>query len=139
MAQMSGLIAATIASWAIWGVVLKVALRHGDPFSLILWSSVFSILMVPINMVVLRRLGIVTRADPGLLLWALAGVVVSGVAVWTYPMALSRGSASVVTALTAAYPAGTLLLAMFVLGERPTALQVGGILLTAAGLMLLGK
>lgn len=136
---MTALIAATVAAWAVWGIVLKVALRHGDPFSLVLWSSVFSILMVPANWLLLRRLHIATRADPGLLLWALVGVAVSGVAVWTYPMALSRGSAGVVTALTAAYPAGTLVLAMLFLGERPTPFQVGGILMTAAGLMLLGK
>jgi drug/metabolite transporter (DMT)-like permease len=126
-------------SWAVWGIVLKLALRHGDAFSLVLWSSLFSVLMVPANWLVLRHLRIATRADPGLVLWALAGVAVSGVAVWTYPMALARGSASLVTALTASYPAGTLLLAIVFLGERPTPLQIGGILLTAAGLMLLGK
>lgn len=133
------LIAATVASWAVWGVVLKIALRHGDAFSLILWSSLFSVLMVPANWLILRHLRIATHGDPGLVLWAAAGVLVSGVAVWTYPLALARGTASLVTALTACYPAGTLLLAMLFLRERPTALQIGGILLTAAGLMLLGK
>jgi len=136
---MTWLIALTVASWAIWGVVLKMALRHGDAFSLILWSSVFSVAMVPVNLIVLRHLRIATRADPGMLLWAAAGIVVSGVAVWTYPLALARGSASLVTALTACYPAGTLVLAMAVLGERPTAVQIGGICLTAAGLMLLAR
>ncbi len=133
------LVAATIAAWAVWGVVLKVALGHGDAFSLILWSSLFSVLMVPANWLLLRHLRIATHSDPGLILWAAAGVLVSGVAVWTYPMALARGSASIVTALTAGYPAVTLVLATVFLRERPSALQVGGILLTAAGLMLLGR
>ncbi len=136
---MALLIAATVAAWAVWGVVLKLALHHGDAFSLILWSSLFSVLMVPANWLILRHLRIATHSDPGLILWAAAGVAVSGVAVWTYPMALAKSSASLVTALTACYPAGTLLLAVLILKERPTALQVGGILLTAAGLMLLGK
>lgn len=129
----------TIASWAIWGVVLKVALRHGDPLSLILWSSVFSAVLMPVNWLVLRHMRVFVRTSPDLIVWAACGVAVSAIAAWTYPLALSRGSASIVTALTAAYPAGTLLLAALILGDRPTPLQVAGILLTTAGIMLLAR
>ena len=129
----------TIASWAIWGVVLKVALRHGDPLSLILWSSVFSAVLMPVNWLVLRHMRVFVRTSPDLIVWAACGVAVSAIAAWTYPLALSRGSASIVTALTAAYPAGTLLLAALILGDRPTPLQVAGVLLTTAGIMLLAR
>ncbi|MCL6596655.1 MAG: DMT family transporter [Firmicutes bacterium] len=136
---MAVLVAVTLAAWAVWGVILKLALRHGDAYALILWSSFFSLFMLPANWLVLRHLRVTPRAEPGLLLWAALGVAVSGVAVWTYPLALARGSAGLVTALTAGYPAGTLLLAAVFLGERPTLPQVGGVLLTAAGLLLLGR
>lgn len=129
----------TIGSWAVWGVVLKIALHHGDPLSLILWSSVFSAVLVPVNWLVLRHMRVPVHTSPELLLWAACGVAISAVAAWSYPLALSRGSASIVTALTAAYPAGTLLLAAVWLGERPTPLQVAGILLTTAGIMLLAR
>lgn len=107
--------------------------------SLILWSSVFSAALVPVNWLVLRHLRVPVHTNPELLLWAAGGVFISAVAAWTYPLALSRGTASIVTALTAAYPAGTLLLATLWLGDRPTPIQVAGILLTTAGIMLLAR
>ncbi len=94
---------------------------------------------MPVNWLVLRHMRVFVRTSPDLIVWAACGVAVSAIAAWTYPLALSRGSASIVTALTAAYPAGTLLLAALILGDRPTPLQVAGILLTTAGIMLLAR
>lgn len=56
-----------------------------------------------------------------------------------YHEAIARGTISRIGTITAAYPAGTVLLALLFLGERLTGIQAGGILLLLAAAVLLGR
>jgi drug/metabolite transporter (DMT)-like permease len=54
-----------------------------------------------------------------------------------YVLALSHGLLSVVSVLTALYPAGTVLLARYVLGERLTGLQRTGLAVAGVAAVLI--
>jgi drug/metabolite transporter (DMT)-like permease len=56
-----------------------------------------------------------------------------------YLIALSYGLLSVVAVLTALYPAGTVILARWVLGERTSRVQQGGLALAAAAALLIAS
>jgi drug/metabolite transporter (DMT)-like permease len=134
-----GLIWFTVVAWAVWGIILKLGLAHGDPLSLVVWSGMMAGLMAPAGWLVLRHLRAPLATDLRLVLWAALGVVISTAAGWTYTLALARAPAGLVTALTASYPALTMALGAVVLGEHPTPPQLAGLALTAVGVWLLSR
>lgn len=133
------LIAITVFAWGAWAITLKLGIGYGDPYSMVVWSSLFAVLLVPANWLAFRRIKAPLSMDARLMFWAGLGVVLSGAAVWTYTLALSRHQAGLITAVTASYPALTLALGAALLGERPTALQMAGVGLTVAGVLLLSR
>jgi transporter family protein len=126
---------ATIFLWGLWGFFGKLALDHGmPPLSIFIVEVIASLAIVLI--VIFLRQGVKHTPD----VWNWRGVV-SGLTLalglLSYYLALSRGQASIVVPLTAAYPAVAAILSFAFLHERPTMLQWAGVIFVACGAVLL--
>jgi uncharacterized membrane protein len=127
----------TILLWGLWGFFGKLALDHGMPPISIFIVEVIASAATMLIVIVVRRW------TPGLQsanAWNWRGVV-SGITLalglLSYYLALSRGQASIVVPLTAAYPAVAAILSFAFLKERPTTLQWAGVIFVICGAVLL--
>lgn len=123
-----------LVCWGTWPVLNKLALRTLE------WPHllVASWLVMTVTVLVL----LANRVDPRALLsrdgaLAIAAAMTSLVAVVSFYFALRSGPAATVTPLSALYPAVTVILAVAVLRESPSALQWAGMgLAIVAGFLL---
>lgn len=107
-----------------------------------LWPAAYAqlsamVVIAVAALLILRRAG--RRESPmprTAMLAALAAGVLGSVAVATFLLATGYGLLVVVSVLTSLYPAITVLMARFLLGESATAAQVAGFALAAAGVVL---
>ena len=127
-----------VLAWGLWGLWGKLALERGMPSHAIpAAEGAMGFLCGLLVLAALRWRGMPPPwHEPWNAYGFLSGAALAG-GIGCYYLALRDQSLSVVVPLTAAYPVVAVLLAMLVLGERPTAAQWAGIALTVGGVMLL--
>lgn len=117
-------------------LLLRSLLRRGLTARLAMGASCCLTTLLALPLLLLLRPAI----QPGALLAALAATaLINGVAFWSYGRALAHGELSLVLPLINLSPLVLLLSGWLVLGERPEAAVVLGVVLLVAGAMLLGR
>ena len=110
--------------WGITGVTQKLSTNRITSERSFLW---FCWAMVALSAVVMFAVHLQWGLGRAVLISAIAGGALNGMGAWTSFRALeSGGKASVVISLVSLYPLLTVLLAVLILGERLTGLQIMG-------------
>jgi len=128
-------------AWGMWSLTSKAAVDlvgAGNMFGFYIISS----LTAPLMYAWFRRVRPLrnTFPHPGRLAWAFgaAALVVNVFGAFAYTYALEQGSASLVVPISSAYPLVTVVMAMALLKERISRLQVLGLAGVVIGLVLVG-
>jgi len=125
----------TVLFWGAWGAVSKVAMQLMSPMTN---QVIFTLGLIPLVLVVLRSKQAFTGRDRlrggG---YAFVTGILGGVGNITLFEALSHGGkASTVVPITGLYPLFTVVAALPLLGERLNTVQVVGIALAVAAILL---
>lgn len=128
-------------AWGVWSLTSKAAVDlvgAGNMFGFYIISS----LTAPVLYAWFRRVRPLrgTFPNPGRLAWAFgaAALVVNVFGAFAYTYALEQGSASLVVPISSAYPLITVVMAMALLKERISRLQVVALAGVVVGLVLVG-
>jgi uncharacterized membrane protein len=125
----------TVALFALWSVLGKVALRTATPVQTTLMYGAAAAIVAVVAIAAGQR---TAGWSPGVL-WVGALSAVSGaLGLLTFYLALDRGSASLAVPVIGFYPAVVAVASVLFLDERLSALQVVGVALAVAGVALIG-
>ena len=130
------LILATIL-WGVWGIADKLALEHAHPFTVQWMYSIPFVVAIPIFFWLGTHAQPETNTSTPAFLWA---VVASTASILVFvPMLFAMRSlpASLVVAVTAAYPLVTLVIAVMLRLETFSMQKVLGMLLIIGGVVVL--
>lgn len=120
--------------WGLWGFLSKIGSDAASPFQM---QILFTLGMIPVALAMLVQMrGKLDRNVGGITFGLLCGVV-TGAGTIGYYAALRHQSASVVTPVTGLFPVLTVVLAVVGLRERLNKVQVGGMLLALAAIVIL--
>ena len=120
--------------WGLWGFLSKVGSAAASPSQM---QILFTFGMFPVALGMLFGMrGKVDRDRVGVFYGLLCGIV-TGLGTLGYFAALRVQDASVVTPITGVFPALTVVLAFIVLRERLNRIQIGGMLLALASIVIL--
>jgi uncharacterized membrane protein len=120
--------------WGLWGFLSKVGSAAASPLQM---QILFTLGMLPVAAGMLFGMrGKVDRDRIGVSYGLLCGIV-TGLGTLGYFAALRVQDASVVTPITGVFPALTVVLAFIVLRERLNRVQIGGMLLALASIVIL--
>ncbi|MCF8070485.1 MAG: EamA family transporter [Desulfobacterales bacterium] len=122
--------------WGFWGFTGKIASRSISSQNLLLFASIGSIVVYPVYMILYAKHFQFSWNNPDCYLAILGGLIGAFGSLFFY-LAISSGEVSRVVAITAAYPAITVLLAWMFLHEPMSLLKGAGLLLTLVGVYLL--
>ena len=123
-----------IVWWGLWGFLAKIGSVSATPFQL---QILFTLGMVPVALAVLFSVrGKLDRDRKGVSFGILSGVM-TGLGILGYYAALKTEDVSVVTPVTGLYPLLTVVLAVIFLRERLNRVQMGGIVLALAAIVIL--
>jgi transporter family protein len=125
-----------VGLWGIWGFAAKLTTARGvHPLALSAISSVTGAVLTWLMVYFVQPP--LERGAPNLAFALVTGICGSlgGIAFF---LALGHGRASIVVPLSSLYPAITILLSLFVLGEHPSATQTVGMVLALVASILLG-
>ncbi len=125
---------AAVLMWGLWGLTSKLAVRHIDPRSAVVYKSVG---IVVVTLLVLAWVGFAPATSRPGVSWAFASGLFSAAGGVLLLLALRRGAASAVFPLSALYPAVVVVLAAVVLREPVTLQRAMGVVLAVAAGMLL--
>jgi drug/metabolite transporter (DMT)-like permease len=122
-------------TWGVADFVGTLRARAYSPLLVAVYSEVVG--MVPI----LAALVLVGDAFPGWdhLPWAVVAGVTGSVGHVVFFIALARGPIGVIAPIFACSSAGPAVIAVSLLGERPTAVQLAGIAIAIAGVVLVSR
>lgn len=123
-----------LAIFGLWGFFPKLAVRHIDPASVIVYGTAGSVL---VGFLCLAFLGFRPSFHPAGAFYAFITGVCGVAGSIFYFVAARTGKISIVVALTALYPLVTILLARVFLGEVLGIRQTAGILLACLAIYLL--
>jgi bacterial/archaeal transporter family protein len=125
----------TVALFALWSLLGKIALRTATPAQTTLLFGVAAALVA----VVAIGLGQRTAGwSPGTLWVGGLSAACGALGLLTFYLALDRGSASLAVPVIGFYPAVVAVAAALFLDEKLSALQVVGVALAVAGVALIG-
>ena len=120
--------------WGLWGFLSKIGSATASPLQM---QILFTLGMIPVAVAMLFAMrGKVDRDRVGVSYGLLCGIV-TGLGTLGYFAALRVQDASVVTPITGVFPALTVVLAFVVLRERLNRVQIGGMLLALASILIL--
>ncbi|MEM4914803.1 MAG: DMT family transporter [Thermosphaera sp.] len=121
--------------WGIWGVLLKISNNYYNTVTTYYLSTVGSFVAATALTLTMKTS---IRANPlkEIYLPIVAGAF-GTVGYWFMVKALEKGEASLVIAITAAYPVVTFILSLIILGEKLSMLQIVGVLLAVFGVLLM--
>jgi len=120
--------------WGLWGFLSKVGSAAASPLQM---QILFTLGMLPVAAGMLFGMrGKVDRDRIGVSYGLLCGIV-TGLGTLGYFAALRLQDASVVTPITGVFPVLTVFLAFIVLRERLNRVQIGGMLLALASIIIL--
>ena len=125
---------AATALYGVWGVLSKMASNRIGYQSLFFYDCLVFFVG---GMVVLYLNDFKIETNPSGILFSVLYGATGMVATFLFILAVSKGKASLVTAITAVYPCVTIVLAMILFKEAITAKQVAGIVLSIAGVGLI--
>ena len=125
---------AATALYGVWGVLSKMASNRIGYKSLFFYDC--PVFFVG-GLVVLYLNGFKIETNPSGVFYSVLYGATGMVATFLFILAVSKGKASLVTAITAVYPCVTIVLAMILFKEAITAKQVAGIVLSIAGVGLI--
>lgn len=131
------LVVLTMVAWGVWGLLDKLAVTRAHPLVVQLYGALFSLLSIPVYLVIMKKAGVRPDFPAAAWHWIFLGTAVGVAGLVSFTYALRQAPASYVIAVTATYPAVTMILAAIFLGERVGLLQVLGIALISAGLYAL--
>lgn len=137
MAMKGWLIYALISllMWGFWGFFAKLATQHLAPKSVFIYMGVGVALIGGVAMFFLEGPGFVFTPK-GAVLGILTGIAGTAGGLF-FVLAMNKGKASVVVAMTALYPLITLVLSYLILREHITLKQTLGIAFALAAMVLL--
>jgi bacterial/archaeal transporter family protein len=120
--------------WGLWGFLSKVGSAEATPMQM---QILFTLGMIPVALAMLLRMrGKMERNRQGMAYGILSGVA-TGLGTLGYYAALRQQSASVVTPVTGLFPVLTVVLAYLLLHERLNKVQISGMLLALASIVIL--
>ncbi|HEY2316233.1 MAG TPA: DMT family transporter [Streptosporangiaceae bacterium] len=123
------------ATFGLFFIFLRNAGQSGA-FWPIVASRLAGFLIVVIAAAVTRTRPVIASGGPRLLLATFGSGILDASANVSYVLATRAGLFGLAVVLTSLYPGVTVMLARFVLGERLRVVQVAGLLLAAAGIVL---
>ena len=120
--------------WGLWGFLSKIGSAAASPLQM---QILFTLGMLPVAVgMLLHMRGKLDRDRIGISYGLLSGIA-TGLGTLGYFAALREQDASVVTPLTGVFPILTVALAFVVLRERLNKVQMGGMLLALASIVIL--
>jgi len=120
--------------WGVWGFLSKIGSNTANPLQM---QVLFTLGMLPVALAMLVQMrGNLDRNIGGITFGLLSGIA-TGVGTLGYYAALRNQNASIVTPVTGLFPVLTVLLAFLVLRERLNKLQMWGMLLALASIVIL--
>ena len=120
--------------WGLWGFLSKIGSATATPMQM---QTLFTLGMLPVAIgMLLHMRGKVDRDAVGISYGLLSGIA-TGLGTLGYFAALRTQDASVVTPLTGVFPVLTVVLAFVVLRERLNKVQIGGMVLALAAIVVL--
>lgn len=120
--------------WGLWGFLSKVGSGTASPMQM---QILFTLGMLPVAIGMLVQMGGRLDRDRAGIAYGLLSGIATGVGTLGYFAALHDQDASVVTPLTGIFPVLTVILAFLVLRERLNKVQMGGMLLALASIVIL--
>ena len=120
--------------WGLWGFLSKIGSAAASPMQM---QILFTLGMLPVAFGMLLQVGGKLDRNAGGITYGLLSGVATGLGTLGYYSALREQNASVVTPLTGVFPVLTVLLAFIVLRERLNKVQMGGMLLALASIVIL--
>jgi transporter family protein len=120
--------------WGLWGFLSKVGSEAASPLQM---QILFTLGMLPIAGGMLLQMRWKLDRDGRGVTYGLLSGVATGLGTLGYYAALREQSASVVTPLTGLFPVLTVILAFAVLRERLNKVQIGGMVLALASIVIL--
>jgi transporter family protein len=125
---------ATIIFWGLFGFIPKITTRYISPTSAIVYGAFAGI---PVALIILAIMRFQLDTEPrGVILAGITGVL-GMLGALGYLVAVSRGPVSLISPITALYPAFTILLAMVFLGETLVLRQWVGVGMALAAVLLI--
>jgi bacterial/archaeal transporter family protein len=124
--------------WGLWGFLAKTASQAMSSYTLLLLGLLGASIMLPVYLALFARHLRFSWHNPVFYCAPLSGVA-SALAAFFFYMAVSKGEASRVVAITATYPIVTLILAFIFLDEQMTIQKSAGVLITIMGVLLLSR
>lgn len=120
--------------WGLWGFLSKIGSGAASPLQM---QILFTLGMLPVALGMLVQMRWKLDRNPGGVVYGLMCGVATGLGTLGYFAALREQNASVVTPLTGLFPVLTVVLAFIVLRERLNKVQLGGMLLALAAIVIL--
>ena len=120
--------------WGLWGFLSKVGSASANPMQL---QVLFTLGMLPVALGMLLQMRWKLDRNAGGATYGILSGVTTGLGTLGYYAALREQNASVVTPLTGLFPLLTIVLAFIVLRERLNKVQLGGMVLALASIVVL--
>jgi drug/metabolite transporter (DMT)-like permease len=137
-AALNTCILVSLLCWGAWGIFDKIALQHAPESLVMLGLFAFSFPCAVITLILLNVYQPGWTVTPEIIFWTGLGFVSYGIAMICYLGALNITEASYVLGATASYPVILQFLSAYFLGEALVPARIGGSLLVAAGVTLIG-
>ena len=125
----------TVALFALWSLLGKVALRTATPVQTTLLYGIAAALVAVAAIAMGQR---TAGWSPGTLWVGALSAACGALGLLTFYLALDRGSASLAVPVIGFYPAVVAVAAVLFLDERLNAVQALGVALAVAGVALIG-
>ena len=120
--------------WGLWGFLSKIGSVSANPLQM---QILFTLGMLPVAVGMLLQMRWKLDRNLGGATYGIFSGVATGLGTLGYYAALHEQDASVVTPITGLFPLLTVVLAFIVLQERLNKVQVGGIVLALASIVIL--
>jgi uncharacterized membrane protein len=120
--------------WGLWGFLSKIGSVSANPLQM---QILFTLGMLPVAVGMLLQMRWKLDRNVGGATYGILSGVATGLGTLGYYAALHQQDASVVTPITGLFPLLTVVLAFIVLRERLNKVQVGGIVLALASIVVL--
>ena len=117
----------------------KLAATYVQPLPLLLVRSVLFLILIAIATLLAGQFPRVFSISPQGMIWIGVSSVIGAAALTAYYAALQKGTASMVGTVIAAAPLVTYFLALILLRENFSWVRLLGVIITAAGLILVAR
>lgn len=125
----------TMIAWGIWFALVKIPIQKIGWF----WPNYIAFATFPLLILFMRyrKIKIIKPTRQGVFWLLLITILLLGIAEFSYNIALTKENASIVAPITGSYPTLFVVLAFFIFKDPITKQQIGGIITTVLGIVLL--